>query len=202
MNPRSLRLPLFLALLALSLWTLAGCSSGRRTGMVEPVTASTPTVLGPGDVIKISFTTAPEMNLSQKIRADGRLNLPQVGEVKASGKTLRQFQAEIKALYRGQINNPDVVVTLESAAIQVYVSGSVRTPGKLTFDRPTTVLQAIMEAGGVNQFGNLRRVHLIRISDGVQRTQMLDLRPILAGRTTEAFYVKNGDIIQVPQSAF
>jgi len=181
---------------------LCGCQSSPRLGPVEQVGTSTPVSLGPGDVVRISFTTAPELNQAQKIRADGKISLPQVGEVKAAGKTLGQFQSELMAIYRPQLTNTDVLVTLDSGATEVYMSGSVRSPGKLVFDRPTTVLQAIMQAGGPNQFGNLGKVRLIRIANGIQRTQMLDLRPTLAGETTRAYYVKNGDIISVPQSAF
>ena len=191
----------------LSVWLLiaafaSGCQTTVRTGRVDAVVASTPVELSPGDTVRVTFTTAPELNQAQKIRSDGKISLPQVGEIRASGKTLSQFQNELMALYRDQLKNTDVVVTLDSAATQVYISGSVKSPGKLTFDRPTTVLQAIMEAGGINQFGNLRRVHLIRIANGVERTQVLNLRPTLRGETTRAFYVKNGDIISVPQSAF
>ena len=159
-------------------------------------------MLGPGDVIRISFTTAPEMNQAQKIRADGKVSLPAVGQVTAAGKTLAQLESELKRLYSGQITNTDVLVTLDSSQIEVYMSGAVRSPGKLVFDRPTTILQAIMQAGGPNPFGNMRSVRLIRLTNGVQRMQVLDLRPTLLGETTKAFYVKNGDIIQIPQSAF
>lgn len=190
---------LLVALVALA---MTSCTSVSRSARVESVNASTPVVLGPGDVVRISFTTAPEMNQTQKIRSDGKISLPAVGQVKASGITLSQLETMLKRLYAPQLTNTDVLVTLDSAAIEVFVSGSVKSPGKLAFDRPTTILQAIMQAGGPNPFGNLRSVHLIRINNGVESTQLVDLRPTLAGKTTKAFYVKNGDIIQVPQSAF
>lgn len=184
------------------LFLFAACEGPTPTTIVEPVAATTPVTLGAGDVVRITFTAAPDFNQTQKIRSDGRISLPQLGEVTAAGKTLARFQSDLKSLYSEQIKNTDVVVTLDSAVTQIYLSGSVRSPGKLTFERPTTVLQAIMEAGGINQFGNLRKVHLIRTINGVQRTQVLDLRPAIRGATTQAFYVKNGDIVQVPQSAF
>jgi protein involved in polysaccharide export with SLBB domain len=65
-----------------------------------------------------------------------------------------------------------------------------------------TILQAVMQAGGPNQFGKLSNIHLIRTTNGVHRTQLLDLRPALAGEPMNVMYVKNGDIIQVPQSPF
>jgi polysaccharide export outer membrane protein len=155
-----------------------------------------------GDVIKLIFAGAPELNQSQKIRADGKVSLPQVGEVTAAGKTLSQFQSELVALYRAQLRNSDVLVTLESGATRVYMAGAVARPGPLVLDRPTTVLQAIMQAGGPNQFGNMRRVQIIRLVNGKEQTQVLDLQPTLAGHTTEPFYVRDGDVISVAQKAF
>ena len=192
-----------MAALAVALFaSLCSCETASPTARVDQVGATTPVVLGAGDVVRITFTNAPEYNQTQKIRSDGKISLPQVGEVTAAGKTVSQFEGQMKAVYRDLIKDTDVVVTLDSASIQIYVTGAVRNPGKLTFDHATTILQAVMEAGGPNQFGNLRNVHLIRTTNGVHRTQLVDLRPALAGEPTKAMYVKNGDIIQVPQSPF
>lgn len=178
------------------------CQTTVRPPLPEDTTPPVRVTLSSGDVIKIVFSGAPEYNQAQKIRADGKVSLPQVGEVVATGKTLGQLQNELTALYGPLIRNTDVLVTLESAVTRVYFSGAVGRPGKITFDRPTTILQAITEAGGVNQFGNARRVQLIRLRGGVQRSQMLDLRPTLKGETTKPFYVRDGDIINVPMKAF
>ena len=180
-----------------------GCQTDPvETLLPEQPTAKSTVNLSPGDVIKLSFTGASDLNQSQKIRADGKLSLPLIGEVTAAGKTLLDFQNELIRLYKPQLRNSDVVVTLESGIVQVVVSGNVKRAGKLTFDRPTTVFQAIMEAGGVDEYGTLKRVHLIRTVSGEQRTQVLDLRPALSGKTTSALYVRDGDVIYVPQSAF
>src|SRR5215203_3522056 len=132
--------------LVLSLLLIASCETTVRTGVVDQVVATNPVILGPGDVVRVSFTTAPEFNGAQKIRSDGRISLPQIGEIRAGGKTLGHLQTELMSLYSSKLKNTDVVVSLDSAATQVYVSGAVKSPKKLDFDRPTTVLQAIMEA--------------------------------------------------------
>lgn len=179
------------------------CHSGTDAPTLpDQPTAKTPVSLTPGDVVKLTFPAAPDFNQTQKIRADGKLSLPLIGEVTASGKTVPQFQNELIQLYKPQLRNSDVIVTLENSVGQVVVSGAVSKPAKLTFERPTTVFQAIMEAGGINEFGNLRKVHLIRTVNGKQRTQVLDLRPTLAGQATSAFYIRDGDVIYVPQSMF
>jgi polysaccharide biosynthesis/export protein len=188
-----------------ALWMLfwAGCETTvNNAPLPQQPSARTPVNLSPGDVVKISFTGAPDLNQSQKIRADGKVSLPLVGEVTAAGKTVLDFQNDLTRLYKSQLRNNEIVVTLESGIVQVVVSGAVSKPAKLTFDRPTTVFQAIMEAGGVNEYGSLRKVHLIRTIAGEQRTQVLDLRPALSGKTTSVLYVKDGDIVYVPQTPF
>ncbi|HEV3410780.1 MAG TPA: polysaccharide biosynthesis/export family protein [Chthoniobacterales bacterium] len=180
---------------------LPGCA--RPIPPTAEQAAAPPRVhLAPGDVVRLSFSGAGELNQTQKIRADGKLSLPQVGEVHAAGKTIPQLRQDLIALYRTQLMNSDVVVTLESGTTQVYITGSVSRPGKFVFDRPTTILQAITEAGGFNQFANPRRVQVIRLQRGQEQTQILDLRPTLAGKSTRPFYVRDGDVISVPQSAF
>jgi polysaccharide export outer membrane protein len=195
--------PLLIGIVAALLMLLcSSCQTEQSATFPEQRTASTPVRLSPGDVIKLSFIATPDMNQTQKIRADGKVSLPLVGEVTAAGKTLGEFQSELIRLYAAQLKNAEVVVTLESAVAQVVVSGAVTKPAKLLFERPTTIFQAIMEAGGLSEYGSFKNVHVIRVIGGRQHTQILDLRPTLSGQATRPFYVKDGDVIYVPPSPF
>jgi polysaccharide biosynthesis/export protein len=151
-------------------------------------------------VVKLTFSSAPELNQAQKIRTDGKLSLPLVGEVDAGGKTVGQLQTELIQLYKAQLKTPEVTVSLESSLTTVTVSGAVAKPGKLAFERPTTVLQAIMEAGGPNAFGTLKRVRLMRVVNGVYKSQVMDLHDL--SKEVKPFYVRDNDMIYVPQSSF
>jgi len=199
-NSRSVIAFGFLA--GLVLLVAGGCSSASRGPLPNQPTFNTPVVLSPGDVIKLSFPGSNELNQSQKIRADGKLSLPLIGEVTAAGKTLPAFQTELAKLYKTQLRNADVLVTLESGTATVVVSGYVSKPGKFSFDRPTTVFQAIMEAGGVSEYGNLGKVRLIRTVNGQQHAQTLNLKSAMGGKTTNVYYVKDGDVIYVAQRLF
>jgi protein involved in polysaccharide export with SLBB domain len=192
------------ALIAISIsLALTSCettvSSTTFSGQAAPPARVT---LLPGDVVRLTFAGAPELNQAQKIRADGKLSLPLVGEVSAAGKTIGQLQGELAELYKSQLKTSEVSVSLESSLTTVVVSGAVQKPGKIVFERPTTVFQAIMESGGQSEFGNLSKVRLIRTINGVQHSQVMDLRPTLRGAATRAFYVRDGDIIYVPPSMF
>lgn len=179
-----------------------GCQTASRAPLPDQPTATTAVILSPGDVIKLTFPGATENNQAQRIRTDGKVSLPLVGEVAAAGKTLPDLQNELVRLYKSQLRNSEVLVTLETGTATVIVSGFVSKPGKFSFDRPTTVFQAIMEAGGVSAYGNLGNVHLIRTVKGEQHTQVLNLKSAMSGKTTQAQYVKDGDVIYVVQKVF
>jgi polysaccharide export outer membrane protein len=119
--------------------------------------------------------------------------------VTAAGKTVAQLQAELSRLYKPQLQDNEVTVTLDTRAVPVVVSGAVLRPGKIIFERPATVLEAIMEAGGFTPEADLKKVSLIRISKGEHETQIFDLRPVLQGKPTPAIYCSGGDVIYVPE---
>jgi polysaccharide export outer membrane protein len=187
-------------LLSISLFC-SGCAQPTGFSPEQGVAPAAVTLVA-GDVIKLTFPGAPELSQSQKIRTDGKVNLPLVGEVDAAGKTVNSLQTELMELYKSQLKSSTVTVTLESSVTRVVISGAVGHPTTLSFERPTTVFQAIMEAGGVSEFGSLRNVHLVRLIDGKQQTQVLDLRPVTSGKTTKPYYVRDGDVIYVPRSIF
>jgi polysaccharide export outer membrane protein len=163
------------------------------------LTSQTPSYLVAGDVVRITFPAAPELNQTQKIGSDGTLSLPLIGEVPAAGKTVGQIQTDLARLYKPQLQDNEVLVTLDTRALPVVVSGAVQKPGKIVFERPATVLEAIMEAGGFTPEADLKKVSLIRIVKGEHETQIFDLRPVLKGKPTPAVYCSGGDVIYVPE---
>ena len=154
--------------------------------------------LAAGDVLKISFPGAPELNVSPKIRLDGKVSLPLIGDVDAAGKRLEVFQQELVGRYASQLQNKEVTVGLEASAAAVYVTGAVVKPGKLLLDQPMTALEAIMGSGGITEFGSLKKVRVVRLTDGAHRTEFLNLSPAVNGQTTKAFFLKAGDMVYVP----
>jgi polysaccharide export outer membrane protein len=158
--------------------------------------------LSPGDTIKISFAENSDLDQTQKIRRDGKVSLPLIGEVQAAGKRVIDFQNQLIGRYDEHLDNPEVLVTLENGTATVIISGFANHPGKIEFDRPRTVYQAVMEAGGVSDYGSLSNIHLTRIIDGVQRTESLNLRPSVRGQPIQPEYVQDGDVIYIGRSLF
>lgn len=191
---------LFSALLFAALMC-GGCQSPLPP-LPNPPGPKTTVRLSPGDVIKVSYADESVPDQTQKIRRDGKVSLALIGEVTAAGKRVIDFQHELVRRYEGQLENSEVLVTLENGSAAVTVSGFANRPGRVVFDRPTTVYQAIMEAGGVSDYGSPSNVHLTRIINGEQRTETINLRPTIHGEPTKPKYVQDGDVIYIARSWF
>ena len=189
-----------------SVFAFTGCSTSSST--VRSLTASTnapaavePLKLREGDIVRIEFPAAPNLNAREVIKRDGKISL-QVGEVTAAGKTLSELQTELLELYGPQLVTKLLVVNVEASVFPVYVTGAVEKNGKLTVDRPMTVLEAVLEAGVDINHANLKGVRLTRNDNGTPEVFELDLDRQIRGKTAPGeapFYVKPSDIIYVPQ---
>lgn len=158
--------------------------------------------LSPGDVIKVSYADESVPDQTQKIRRDGKVSLPLIGELTAAGKRVIDFQHQLISRYEGKLDNSEVLVTLENGVATVTVSGFANKPGTIAFDRPTTVYQAIMQAGGVSDYGSPSNIHLTRIIDGQQLSETINLRPAIRGDPVRPEYVQDGDVIYIARSWF
>jgi len=186
--------------LALLILLLPGCQSNPTVAPTDPrpyITA----VLREGDSIKIAFPGAPTLDTTQQVRRDGKITLSLGGEIVAAGKTPSDIEKEILSLHGDQLAVKQVVVTVTSSAYPVYVSGAVLRPGKILADRPMTVLEAIMEAGGFDMAkANLKKVTVLREYEGQTVSYQIDMRKVLQGDPgTKPFYLKPADKIHVPQ---
>lgn len=158
--------------------------------------------LAAGDQLILIFPGAPELNTKQKVQANGKVSLPTLGDVSASGKTITSFQSQLTSMYQPHLQDPTVVVSLEMAAAGVYVSGEVLRPGKIPLDRPMTALEAVMEAGGFTKFANPKQVIVVRNEKGKNQRYVLNMNDTLSGMESTPFYVRPFDVIYVRQSAW
>jgi len=179
-----------------------GCVDNQQGSYVPAeASASRPSgVLAAGDEINVAFSGAPELNLKQKIQANGKVSLPTIGDVSAAGKSITSFQAQLTSLYQSHLQDPTVIVSLEAAAAGVYVSGEVLRPGKIPLDRPMTALEAVMEAGGFTKFANPKQVIVVRNQGGKNQRYVINMNDALAGADSSPFYVRTYDVIYVKQS--
>jgi polysaccharide export outer membrane protein len=160
-------------------------------------------LLHEGDVVGITFQYSTNFNTIQKIALDGMLNLEMVGPVKASGMTLIELQQELTKMYKPLVKDDVTTVKLITSGASVYVSGAVLRPGMVEMDRPLTVIEAVMAAGGFDTSrAKLSAVSVLRIENGQQQAYHINLKKVLDGKEKSPFYLKPFDIIYVPAKTF
>jgi polysaccharide export outer membrane protein len=190
-----------LATLAVAILTaVAGCQTAQTKAPVEPADQVNAIILREGDMLKITFPGAPNLNDSQQIRRDGKIALSMVGEVVAAGLTPANLEKEILKLYSSQLVTKEVTVTVTSSSFPVFVTGAVIRPGKILSDHPITALEAIMEAGGFDYTkADLGHVRVVRNAKGGTKNYTLNLRQVFEAKQSTPFYLKPSDIVYVPE---
>lgn len=195
-------LRLFTLTLSLSVGSLffSACSTPSYSPGVPAKVAPDVQTLNAGDVVRITFPGAPNLDTTQQIRRDGRINLYMIGEVKAVDKTPADLENELVQTYASQLTSKEIKVTVVSSSFSVFVTGAVMRPGKITPDRALTAFDAIMEAGGFdNSKADTKGVRVIRQEDGQVKTYPLNMKAVLEGVQSEPFYLKAHDVIYVPE---
>ncbi len=187
----------------LALMTVMGCQTHKPVPAKLVEQNTTPPeaiVLREGDVLKISFPGAPNLNSTPTIRRDGKITLQVVGEVNAAGLTPAELEKELIKLYASQLTLKEVTVAVESSSFPVFVTGAVIKPGKISSNRPLTALEAVMEAGGFDfTKANLKAVKVIRQEGGQVKNFTLNLKDVMEGKNPRPFYLKPSDIVYVPE---
>jgi protein involved in polysaccharide export with SLBB domain len=160
-------------------------------------------VLRAGDVVEIRFFYNPELNDTIQIRPDGRIALPLVGDVALSGDTVAGVTRRLEALYLPHLRSPSVTVQVRSYGSQkVYVGGEVPRPGTVQLVGNLTVVDAIMEAGGLKLTGDPSRIVLIRKQgDGTAVARGLALMDSARQPTPDSLTpLLPYDVILIPQT--
>jgi polysaccharide biosynthesis/export protein len=191
-----------ISVLLTSLLAMTGCQTAPKGDFsrIGPVPKGWDVVvLQEGDSVRISFPGAPNLNVVQQIRRDGRITLPLVGEFKASGLTPAEMEKELLKMYESQLQTKEVNVAVESSAFPIYVTGAVLRPGRINADRPLTALEAIMEAGIDYNKANLKDVRVVRNVEGQTEHHTLNLKQVLQGQAADQFKLRPRDIVYVPE---
>ena len=193
-----------LALAALSCASLLGCSTGARyvwyTELPRAGWGAQPSeyVIGIGDVLSIKVYEQDSLGGSLKVRSDGRIAVPLIGEVVAAGKHPAGFSRELETELKRFILTPRVTVNVEAAyPVSVSVLGEVKSGGTLVLEPPPVILQALAKAGGLTEFADEDRIFLIRQLPTFQRVRFTYKAIQNNDGGAAGFTLRNGDVIVV-----
>lgn len=152
-------------------------------------------VLASGDELEVFFTGQRTDRGTYNVNSQGLLVIPDFPPIPAAGRTIGQVRISIEAAAQNLHNTKPYLSLASVRQIGVLVVGHARKPGRQTLTVFHTVLDALMEAGGIEKTGSLRQIKLVR--DG--RSTQIDLYALLLyGSTNIDMQLRDGDRIIVP----
>jgi len=158
-------------------------------------------VIGANDVLSVNVWKEPEISRSVPVRSDGKISLPLVGELQASGETPLQLEQEIRKRLQSYISEPDVtVIVTESKSQKINILGMVAKPGAYLLTTSTTVLDAIAMAGGFKDFAKQKSIYVLRQApDGAQKRIPFNYKDVIKGKNQDQnIRLQAGDTVVVP----
>jgi len=196
----------------------AGCSQnpavpdGGALGTSDiPVSAAEETnyeyVIGPGDTLDIFVWGYKDLSVTIPVRPDGKITTRLVEDMQASGKSPTSLARELESKYTRYVKNPTVTVTVNkfvgSPSQQIKVVGGGAKPKTVPFRNSMTLLDVMIEVGGLSKFSNGNKAVLVRNVSGVKKSYKVRLHDLLKkGDINANREVLPGDILIIPESWF
>lgn len=157
-------------------------------------------VIGPQDVLDISVWKEPEVSRIVPVRPDGKVSLPLLNDVQASGLTPAALAGQITESLKKYVTNPQVTVIVATINSQrVYLLGEVNRAGAFPLIPGMTVLQAISSGGGFTQYAKTKAIYVLRNENGKPVKYPFNYKEVISGRKPEQdISLKAGDTVVVP----
>ncbi len=186
----------------------AGCGGTPMTPPIDEANKNgTEYLIGPGDSLNIFVWRNPELSATVPVRPDGKISVPLVEDVVAVGKTPTQLGRDLEERLKKFVRDPIVTVIttgfVGDFTQQVRVIGEAAQPRAVPYREHMTLLDVMIQVGGLTKFAAGNDAVLVRRINGSQNSYGAKLdRLIKDGDVRYNFDMQPGDILIIPQSAF
>ena len=184
--------------------TLATQANNATAPTAVAVPAGVPTpadyVIGPNDVLTVVFWRDKDISGDVVVRPDGRISVPLINELQASGLTPEQLRQQITTAAAKFVEDPTVSVVVKTInSRRVFITGQVGKPGEYPLSGPTTVLQLLAVAGGVHEFADSKNITIVRSENGRTVAYPFNYKDVLKRKNLKQnIELKPGDTVVVP----
>ena len=154
-------------------------------------------MLDVGDVLQVQLVGTNENNIDELlINADGSITLEDIGEIVIAGLSLNDASQLIKSKVNSSFIGTEAFINLiEIRDVNILVTGNAVNPGIYTLTGNSNILQALLAAGGISEFGSLREINLIRDDVIVETLDIYDL--LIEGKYSIKKRLRSGDVVFV-----
>ena len=195
---------------------VSGCASARAGHTLPPATfvssddiSAEKYVIGPLDQLNVFVWRNPELSTKIQVRPDGMITTPLISDLVAAGKTPAQLADDLRSALVKYIDNPQVSVMVESFqgtfAQSVRIVGATEKPAALPYRANMTLLDAMIEVGGLSQYASGNKARLIRHDRKTGKQVQYDLKIaslLKKGDISANVRLEPGDVIIIPESMF
>jgi polysaccharide export outer membrane protein len=188
--------------------TASGCANtGKKTPRAADVTTTTKYRIGPGDQLQVFVWRNPEVSVTIPVRPDGKISTPLVEDMVAVGKTPTELARDLEKALARYIRTPLVTVIVTgfvgTFGEQIRVVGQAVEPKALSYRNNMTLLDVIIEVGGLSEFAAGNRAKIIRRVDGEETVIQVRIEDLIKkGDISANVAMRPGDIIIIPQTRF
>ncbi len=200
-----------LLVLAFVVFWVSGCATQERLAMERPPEGAgvvAKYLVGVDDTLSVSVWRNEELSVSAIVRPDGMITVPVIGDVAAAGRTPEEIASDIREHLSKYIRSPQVAVSVTGLVSSAYltrirVTGAVTQPVSTAHRPGMTVLDAVLEAGGLTEFAAPDKARLYRKVDEKVKAYPVFLKQILQkGDLSTNYRLLPGDIISIPERSF
>lgn len=192
---------------------LTGCSSHSTLPSATLHPSNTENInsykylIGSGDVLNIFVWRHPDISGSFNVRPDGMITTSLVEDIKVSGKTPTELARSVEEILSAYIRDPMVTVTVENFvgpfSEQIRVIGEAAQPRAINYTQHMTLLDVMIQVGGLTEFADGNDAVLIRIENGKQKEYQVMINQLLKdGEISANVDMLPGDIIIIPEAWF
>jgi protein involved in polysaccharide export with SLBB domain len=181
---------------------LAGCGAPKLnpTLINPPEELTIPYRVHPGDTLSVKFKYHPDDDSQVTVDTDGKLSLPVTGPMSVGGLLIPQVEKMIAERSARYLRNPVVTVAITESQARAFICGEVNDQGYVTINRPTTVLQAVVERGGFMPSADLSKVIVLSYAAGTQRARAIDLKAEVSGEPQDRTLLEADEVVFVPKT--
>ena len=158
-------------------------------------------VIGNDDVLAISVWNEPNLTKSIPVRSDGKISMPLIGEMQASGRTPLQLEREITGKLKNYITAPQVSVIVEKINSKKFnILGEVIKPGSYPTSQASTIVDAIALAGGFRDFAKQKSIYVLRHNpNGTEARLPFNYKDVVKGKNPDQnVKLQPNDTIVIP----
>lgn len=157
-------------------------------------------LINAGDILDISVWNEEALKREVRVLPDGSIGFPLAGTVTAAGRTVDDLKKELTGKLTEYIAEPVVSIAVKSAdGNAVFVTGQVKTPGKIQMIEQMNVMQALSLAGGLTPFADSDDIVILRKTAKGSESIKFEYSDLEEGKSLNKNHIlKSGDVIVVP----